>query len=283
MKRRFEMSRERAIEPWEEFMERRQFLAASLATSALAATRTAEAQAAAGPAREFYQLRRYSLYSGPQSGLTDHYVSDALIPALTRRGMGPVGAFHLEFGPETPQLYVLIPGPSVEALATLDLELAKDAEFLKAADAFWNAPASAPAFLRVEYSLLAAFEGWPKVTPPAAAATKAKRIYQLRTYESPSHRDHVRKVEMFNSGEFEIFKAAGFNLVFFGDTIVGPRMPALTYMLSMPDATAMDAHWNAFRDNPDWKKLSSDPKYAFEPIVSNISNLVLSPLAASQI
>jgi hypothetical protein len=268
-------------------MQRRQFLAASLATSALAATRGAEAQSQAGQAREFYQIRRYTLQSqvapAPQNGLTEHYISDALIPALTRRGMGPIGAFRLEFGPETPQLYVLIPGPSVEALATLDLDLAKDAEFLKAADPFWSAPAANPAFLRVEYSLLAAFEGWPKVTPPPGVATKAKRIYQLRTYESPSYRDHVRKVEMFHGGEFEIFKAAGFNLVFFGDTIVGPRMPNLTYMLSVADAAAMDVHWDAFRNNPDWKKLSADPKYAYEAIVSNISNYVLSPLAASQI
>ncbi|HEY3627392.1 MAG TPA: NIPSNAP family protein [Terracidiphilus sp.] len=264
-------------------MHRRRFLAASLAASALAATPSSKAQAPASRAREFYQLRRYSLYSGPQSGLTDHFISEALIPALTRRGMGPIGAFHLDFGPETPQTYVLIPGPSVEALATLDLELAQDSEFLKAADAFWSAPATAPPFLRVEYSLLAAFEGWPKITPPPAAATKAKRIYQLRTYESPSYRDHVRKVEMFNNGEFEIFKTAGFNPVFFGDTIVGSRMPALTYMLSVPDAATMDKNWNAFRDNPDWKKLSSDQKYAFEPIVSNISNLVLSPLPASQV
>ena len=268
-------------------MHRRYFLAGSLATSALAVARTAEAQAAASRAREFYQIRRYMLQSeappAPQAGLTERFIGEALIPAVTRRGMGPVGAFHLEFGPETPQIYVLIPGPSVQALATLDLELAKDAEFLKAAEPLWSAPASNPAFVRVEYSLLAAFEGWPKVTPPPGAGTKAKRIYQMRTYESPSYRDHVRKVEMFNNGEFDVFKAAGFNLVFFGDTIVGPRMPNLTYMLSMPDAAAMDAHWNTFRDNPDWKKLSSDPKYAFEPIVSNISNYVLSPLASSQI
>ena len=264
-------------------MQRRQFLAASLATSAFAMSRSAHAQGAASHVREFYQLRRYSLYSGPQTALTEHFISDALIPALTRRGMGPIGAFRIDFGPETPQTLVLIPGPSVEALATLDLELAKDAEFLKAADAFWGAPATAPSFLRAEYSLLAAFEGWPKITPPPAAATKAKRIYQLRTYESPSYRDHVRKVEMFNNGEFEIFKAAGFNLVFFGDTVVGSRMPSLTYMLSVPDAATMDARWNAFRDNPDWKKLSSDQKYAFEPIVSNITNLVLSPLASSQV
>jgi hypothetical protein len=264
-------------------MQRRQFIAASLASSALAITRPVHGQAAAAPAREFYQLRRYSLFSGPQTGLTEHFISDALIPALTRRGMGPIGAFRIDFGPETPQTLVLIPGPSVESLATLDLELAKDAEFLKAADPFWSAPATAPSFLRAEYSLLAAFEGWPKITPSPAAATKAKRIYQLRTYESPSYRDHVRKVEMFNNGEFDIFKVAGFNPVFFGDTIVGSRMPSLTYMLSVPDAATMDAHWNSFRDNPDWKKLSSDQKYAFEPIVSNITNLVLSPLSSSQI
>ena len=268
-------------------MHRRRFLAASAAASAAALTRTAEAQATPSRAREFYQIRRYTLQSeappAPQAGLTQRFIADALIPALTRRGMGPIGAFNLDFGPETPQIYVLIPGPSAEALATLDLDLAKDAEFLKAAEPFWSSPASNPAFLRVEYSLLAAFEGWPRITPPPGAATKPKRIFQLRTYESPSYRDHVRKVEMFNNGEFDIFKAAGFSLVFFGDTIVGSRMPSLTYMLSIPDAATMDKNWDAFRNNPDWKKLSSDPKYAFEPIVSNITNLVLSPLPSSQI
>ena len=42
-------------------MQRRQFLAASLATSALALTREAKAQPSAGHAREFYQIRKYKL------------------------------------------------------------------------------------------------------------------------------------------------------------------------------------------------------------------------------
>lgn len=264
-------------------MQRRKFLAASLASTAVALARKSNAQAAASHTREFYQIRRYNLYSGPQNGLSDHYISQALIPALTKRGMGPVGAFHLTYGAETPATYVVIPGPSVEALATIDLDLAKDEAFVKAADEYWSAPANAPGFLRVEYSLLAAFEGWPKLVPPPGAGTKTKRIYQLRTYESPSYRDHVRKVEMFNSGEFDIFKVAGFSPVFFGDVLIGPRMPKLTYMLSMPDLAAMDAHWQAFGANADWKKLSSEQKFAFEPIVSNIDNLVLTPMEGSQV
>lgn len=264
-------------------MERRQFLAASLAASAVALTREGMAQPSASRVREFYHLRQYFLQSGPQTALTEKYIGDALIPALTRMGMGPVGAFQLEIGPETPKFYVLIPGSSVEALAEVDLHLAEDAEFLKAADPFWNAPAAAPSFLRVESSLLAAFEGWPRVAPPAATATKGKRIFQLRTYESASNKDHVRKVKMFHSGEFEIFLGAGFHPVFFGDTLVGSHMPNLTYMLSFKDMTELEAKWDAFRDNPAWRKLSSDPRFSYEAIVSRISNQILRPLASSQI
>ncbi|MDE3149082.1 MAG: NIPSNAP family protein [Acidobacteriota bacterium] len=264
-------------------MERRHFLAASIATSALALAGDAAAQAPAGRAREFYQMRRYSLMSGPQLKLTENFLADALIPAVTRMGMGPVGAFKLDIGPETPAYYVLIPGPSAGALAELDLRLAKDDDFLKAAAPFWNATATAPAFQRVETSLFAAFEGWPKLTPPASAASKGKRIFQLRTYESPSNGDHVRKVEMFHSGEFEIFLKAGFHPVFFGDTLAGTRMPSLTYMLSFGDTAELEAKWDVFRNAPAWKKLSTSPRYASDQIVTNINNLMLSPLACSQI
>ena len=261
-------------------MQRRQFLAASLATSAAAIAGNAQSQSTIVRPREFYQLRRYLLQSGPQVGLTEHYISDALIPALNRKGMTPVGAFKLDIGPETPAYYVLIPSKAPAMAAALELELAQDAEFLKAADPFWSAPSTANAFVRVDSTLLAAFEGWPRVTPPDITS---KRIFQLRTYESPSYRDHIRKVEMFHAGEFDIFKAAGFHNVFFGDTVIGPRMPSLTYMLSFPSLTELDAHWDAFRNNPDWKKLSADQKFAYEPIVSNITNLILSPLPSSQI
>jgi len=264
-------------------VKRRHFLAASIAASTLAAAGETVAQAAASPRREFYQFRRYNLLSGQQLKLTESYFSGALIPALARLGLGPVGAFKLDIGPETPAYYLLIPGPAVEPLAELDLHLAEDAEFLAVAAPFWNATSTAPAFQRAEISLLAAFEGWPKLTPPPAAATKAKRIFQLRTYESPSNGEHVRKVEMFHSGEFEIFLNAGFHPVFFGDMLIGSRLPSLTYMLSFGDLAELDAKWDVFRNDPAWKKLSSNPRFAFDSIVSNITNLIVSPLDCSQI
>ena len=265
-------------------MQRRQFLSATLAasTAALAPGIQAEMQPASS-SREFYQLIQYTLQTGPQTALTEHYFGDALLSALTRMGFGPVGAFKLDIGPETPTFYLLVPGSSLELLAEMDLRLAKDAEFLKAAEPFWNAPATAPAFKRLESSLLAAFTGWPKLTLPPGTAAKGKRIFQLRTYESATHFDHVRKVEMFHSGEFDLFLKAGFHPVFFGDTLVGPRMPNLTYMLSFTDMEELNAKWAAFSADPAWKKMKADPRFAYAEIVSNISNLILSPLACSQI
>ena len=261
-------------------MERREFVTSAIAVAGVALTMSgAEGRATAPGAREFYQLRKYALQTGTQPGLVQNYFEHALIPALNRMSMTPVGAFKLDIGPETPTYYLLIPATSVEELVTVDLRLAEDTEFMKASAAFWGAPASAPAFGRVESSLMAAFAGWPKVIAPK----KGKRIFQLRTYESASYGGHVRKVQMFNEAEIAIFTRTGLDPVFFGDTLVGSRMPNLTYMLTFADMAELNAKWAVFVNDPAWKELSHQPQYADAEIVSNISNLYLSPLECSQI
>ncbi len=265
-------------------MQRRHFLTSSLAAAAASLTSSdSQGQTPAPKGREYYELRKYRLRSGPQTKLLQSYLENALIPALNRAGFSPIGAFNLDIGPETPALYLLIPSTSLESLVTAELQLPKDEEFMKAAAPFWNAPASAPAFSRIESSLMIAFEGRPKLVVPPVTAQHGKRVFQLRTYESPSNQDHVIKVEMFHKGEFEVFARAGFWQVFYGDTLIGPRLPQLTYMVSFPDMSEMDAKWDAFRADPEWKKLSALPRYSSESIVDTISNLVLRPTSFSQI
>jgi len=262
-------------------VQRRNFLTAALATSAaaLAPRVSAQAPASSGP-REYYQLRKYTLRNGPQGKLSDQFFSSALIPALNRLGLNSIGAFKVQFGPQTPTTYILIPGTKLETVVDVDLLLAKDEVFLKAAEPFWTAPAKEPPFQRIESTLLKAFEGYPKLTVPAKAS---KRIYQLRTYESATPLDHIRKVEMFHHGEFEFFRRSGCDNVFFADGLVGPNLPKLTYMLSFPDLAALDAGWARFNADPDWKKLGADPRYNFEPTVSNVDNLILTPAPYSQV
>ena len=233
----------------------------------------------AQPQQEFYQLRKYVLRTGTQLALTQNYFEYALIPALNRSGITPVGAFKLDVGPETPTYYLLIPATSLEALITLDKRLAEDSEFLKASAAFREAPATAPAYMRVESSVMSAFAGWPKLVAPKGE----KRIFQLRTYESASDEGHVRKVQMFNQAEIGIFTRTGLTPVFFGDTLIGPRMPNLTYMLTFADVANLTDKWKVFASDPAWKELSHRPGHTDPEIVSNISNLYLSPLSCSQV
>src|SRR6202166_2916346 len=118
-------------------MERRTFLASSLAASALAIAAPGSALEAAqgnmtAKGREFYQLRRYHINAGPQRKLCDDFFRDALIPALTRLGIGPVGVFDLSVGPETPTIHLLMPSVDAETLATVETHLGQDAEYMKA-------------------------------------------------------------------------------------------------------------------------------------------------------
>jgi len=269
-------------------MERRKFLATSLAASALAVAVPGNALEAAqgmaqGNGREFYQLRRYHIISGPQRKLCDDFFRDALIPALNRLSISPVGVFDLSIGPETPSIYVLMPGVSAETLATVETRLAQDAEYMKVGAPFLNAPAKEPAFDRMESSFLQAFEKWPKLVLPSATAKNGPRVFELRIYEGATDQDHKRKVEMMQSGESEIFNKAGVEQVFYSDTLIGTRLPNLTYMIAFDSMADRDKKWAAFRGSDEWKALSTSPKYAFETIVSNINNLILTPTSYSQI
>lgn len=268
-------------------MQRRTFLTSSLAAGALSAVPAAAGQSSSSVAsakgRLFYELRRYQLSNGPQKKLCDDFFHAALIPAVNRLGITPVGVFNLAIGPETPALYVLLPSASLETLVTLEARLAQDAEYLKIGAPFLNAPATEPSVNRLESSLMIAFEKMPGITLPASTATNAARVFELRTYESPTDQDHKRKVEMMQSGEEAIFAKAGFSQVFYGDTLIGPRLPNLTYMLSYESTAERDKLWSAFANAPEWKVLNSQPRYAFESIVSNITNVILTPAPYSQI
>jgi len=87
---------------------------------------------------------------------------------------------------------------------------------------------------------------------------------------------------MFNAGgEIEIFLKTGLQPVFFGETLIGPRLPNLTYMLVFDDMAERDRRWSVFSGSPEWKKLRSAPEYA--DIVVNVNVIFLRPTPYSQI
>jgi hypothetical protein len=270
-------------------VERRRFIRAVVGSGMAAAiawphdvAATQAAAAAAGPS--FYMWRQYSLRNGTQPRRLAEYLQSALIPALGRLGHAPVGAFEAVFGVATPTVFTIVQGRSLDALVGLDARLEQDEQYTRGAAAYADAPAGDPSYIRQETSLLAAFPKVPGIEVPAATAAKGPRLFELRTYESPSEKAHRAKVRMFDEmGEIEIFRRAGLTPVFFSRTIAGPRMPSLVYMLVHENMAGREKSWDAFRNAPEWKKLSATPGYTDAEIVSNITTVFLRPAAYSQI
>jgi hypothetical protein len=139
-------------------------------------------------------------------------------------------------------------------------------------------------YVRQEVSLLIAFPNVPRVEVPAATANRGARLFELRTYESHNERAHRAKVRMFaEMGEVAIFRRCGLTPMFFSRTIVGPRTPNLIYMLVHDNMAAREKSWDAFRNDPEWKKLASTPGYTDAEIVSNITTVFLRPASYSQV
>jgi hypothetical protein len=148
---------------------------------------------------------------------------------------------------------------------------------------FANVPPTDPAYVRKESSLLLAFTGIPKLEIPPQVAEKKSRIFELRTYEAHSRKANRKKVEMFNVGEIAIFRRTGLRPVFFGEGLIGTKLPQLTYMLVFDDMPAHDKCWTAFGGDPEWKKLSTTPGYTNAEILTNITSVFLRPAGYSQV
>jgi hypothetical protein len=262
-------------------MNRRDFLAASAMAGVAPLSQIEALEAQQGAARQYIELRRYHLIPGASQRAFGTFMGDVAIPAMNRAGVGPIGAFTITYGENAPSLILVMTHKTLDTAMTLRERLASDAEYNRAGAAIIEAPLSNPPFLRVESSLLRAFEAMPTVEVPAGAAARTPRIFELRTYESHSDHAALNKMKMFNSGEIPIFRKTGLTPVFFGETVIGPKMPNLTYMLTFPDMAQRDAAWAVFSADPEWRTMSADPQYREN--TSAISDIILRPTAYSQL
>ncbi len=270
-------------------IKRRIFLAASILGGSMIGSQ-AEAVTPAGAAqggKQILDLRTYTFTSLEKRKAFEAFLETAMIPALNRQTVQPVGAFvvnksdnpQAKFDGETSlEVYVLLPHVSLDSVATLDAKLASDTAYTKALAALNEGPKDA-AYARYESSLLLAFDHCPKVEVPSKAAT---RVLQLRIYEAFNNERNRAKVRMFNEGgEIKIFREAGINPVFFGHAFTGDKLPNLTYMVGFENDDAMKAAWAKFGQHPGWVKLKDDLQY--KDTVSNITNIVMRPVAGSQV
>lgn len=238
----------------------------------------AQAGAAAPVILEFRYFRCRNTTDNQRARLTE-YLSRTMAPAMARVGVGPVGLFSASIGMDTPFILRVLSHASMVAFEQAHEKMMADAQFRAATEAFFNGPGIP--YQRMEVQLLKAFKGFPAIEIPPKK--DGARLFELRCYESNTPMSLAKKIGMFENGEIDIFRKAGMAPVLFGETIVGPKMPNLTYMVAHDSLTARETNWRTFGGSPEWKKMAATPGLSDGEVVSNISTTLLTPIAGSQI
>lgn len=213
--------------------------------------------------RDFYELRIYHIENASQESQIDGYLEKALLPALHRNGIAKVGVFKpiASQADAGKKVYLFIPYSSMKAYSEMEGKLAKDQVYQQAGAAYINAAFENPPYQRIETAFLQAFTGHPRYSEPNLTGPKKDRVYELRSYESPTEKLYKQKVKMFNEGEMDIFTKLNFNPVFYGEVIAGASMPNLMYMTTFETIESREAHWKAFGADEDWNRMKVMPEY----------------------
>lgn len=230
--------------------------------------------------KDFYQIKVYNLKDNVQVLAVDQFLKNAYLPALHRAGINKVGVFK-PIANDTAQvkkIYVFIPFTSLEQWQKLADILDNDASYQTASKEYTDAAADKKPFERIESILLEAFPMHTQFELPGLKNPLAERVYELRSYESPTEHLHKVKVKMFNEGgEIALFKRLGFNAVFYAKVLSGSKMPNLMYMTTFENMPDRDAHWKVFGSSQEWKNLTAMPEYENKVSVSRNDTILMHP------
>jgi hypothetical protein len=216
--------------------------------------------------KSYFQLKVYYYKTDSQEKAIENFLKNAYKPALKRAGVSKVGVFktRIEEGKEVSQkgIYVLVPYATHDQFLKVENKLEKDKDYKEAARDYTESAHNNAPYDRIENVFMEAFAGMPNLKVPSLNSSPAERVYELRSYEAATEKLHQNKIDMFNEGEIQLFERLGFNAVFYGKVLFGSKMPNLMYITSFENMAERQAHWKTFVDDPEWKQMSSNPRYA---------------------
>ena len=108
------------------------------------------------------------------------------------------------------------------------------------------------------------------------------RFFELRTYTT--HEGKLPELhQRFSNHTNKLFVKHGMQLVgYWTPTDETKSKNTLVYMLAYPDRKSRDVAWDAFRNDPDWKKAFADSRKN-GPLVAQVESQFLTPTHYSPI
>jgi hypothetical protein len=266
-------------------MDRRTFLVRDIPAAAVGLTAGWKSSFAAIPTGDkpmsssYVEFFYIHMQNGGQVARLAPWLEKRLMPLCQKHGFGAMGFFNVTVGPNMPSALIIFSYPSLADMEAQWGKLNSDPDYKAAVDEIEK---DEPAFYRTEATLLRS----TAFCPPFAATPAgdpAHKIYELRTYESPTHRQLEYLHDRFAGGEIDIFHKTGIHPVLYGDTVFGPNQPNMTYLIPFESEAHREKAWAAFSADPEWIKIRAASVQRGGEIVRNITNQFLSPARFSML
>jgi hypothetical protein len=153
-----------------------------------------------------------------------------------------------------PQVAVLFGVATVDQIWSISKALFGDKEFSRAFDQ-WET--GEPPYVSTSASLLEAAAYSPEIAVPEKPPL-TPRVFELRTYHSPTARQLKALHERFSGSEIKIFHRVGVHPLLYTSTVFGPDRPNLTYLIPFDTLAAREKAWNAFASDEEWVKVRKE-------------------------
>lgn len=238
-------------------MTRRRFIGTA---GALAIGTGMESAAQAQVPPRYFLLESYLLKNGSQAQRLGSYFQLARIGMAKRlQTVAPVFVLEALVAAHMPQVLSVSAFASLEELTGMKRKL-RDDSAAREALAQWEA-GEEPPYEVLNETVLEAAEYCPPLPGPMAPpdpASKPPRVFELRTYHSPTERQLRALHERFAGHEIGIFHRCGIHPVLYSSTLIGAGKPNLTYLTPFEDLAAREKAWAAFGADPEWVKVRAD-------------------------
>jgi hypothetical protein len=199
----------------------------------------------------YYLMQTFYLRNGTQVGRLHEYLGNSLIPSLVKSHPGPKISLEAVVATHTPQAVFISGHRSVEEALALREAMAAAKGFAE-----WESGPEAP-YEHYTSTLLQAMEYSPEVAMPAELPKKP-RIFEIRQYHSPTWRQLGLLHERFSGPEIAIFHRTGIYPILYTQTVLGPNIPNLTYVIPFESLAAREKAWDAFGADPEWQKVRKE-------------------------
>ncbi len=212
----------------------------------------AGAQSSAQKTR-LYRLDCFYYRQGEQAARLNQFFTSQM-PLLTKH-IRTVGVFTAVMAPHTNTTLVLTGYAGFEQMDAAWRAIEGDAGLAKALEELERG--AEPPYDSQQRVLLEATGFSPEVVP-LPEKPKSPRYFELRVYHSPTVRQLRMLHERFAGPEIKIFHRSGVHPILYGNTIIGPDQPNLTYMIPFATLADREKAWDAFGADPEWVKVRAD-------------------------